>query len=180
MSGYCSGCGNTLCICKLMNSNVSIEEHHKTYEELYFESLKVVGKLEAKNKHLERQINSMREDSKHLSKISCEKGVRIKTLEAKNKQQENNLNLLIDSEYKKNSKISEMDLEILKLNNDKFELFEKNERLEKLLIEACIFIRENQEIDLVNYGANDYDQEQFLNKPEIKELLERNEKDSDE
>lgn len=46
MSGYCRDCGNVLCICKLVNSNVSIEEHHKTYEELYFESLKIISKSE--------------------------------------------------------------------------------------------------------------------------------------
>jgi len=46
MSGYCRGCGNTLCICKLINSNVSIEEHHKTYEQLYFESLKIISEAQ--------------------------------------------------------------------------------------------------------------------------------------
>lgn len=56
MSGYCRDCGNTLCICKLINSNVSAEEHHKTYEELYFESLKVIGMAKQENEKLRKCV----------------------------------------------------------------------------------------------------------------------------
>jgi len=58
MSGYCRGCGNTLCICKLINSNVSIEEHHKTYEQLYFESLKIISEAQKQLKESEIRCNA--------------------------------------------------------------------------------------------------------------------------
>lgn len=62
MSRYCKDCGNTLCICKLLNSNVSTEEHHKSYEELYFESLKMVGKLGVQLKEANELLFDMIDD----------------------------------------------------------------------------------------------------------------------
>lgn len=72
MSGYCRDCGNTLCICKLINSNVSIEEHHKTYEELYFESLKIIAKDQQQLKEAEKEIATQRMVMNHYGDVESE------------------------------------------------------------------------------------------------------------
>jgi len=57
--------------------NCSSEEHHKTYEDFYYEHIKQINSLKQQLKEKEELIKHLHESCQAYSKSSCDKGLQL-------------------------------------------------------------------------------------------------------